>query len=268
MRAGPTPTHANGNNGPVELADFYRQHVYPGAGGTHSPSPTPRSSSSLRPLQRGREMASPQPGVPSLHRATSACVSVAVQAAPTQHQRFYFPHDQSAHGGFAGPILKYFDVTLPEPTSIGELPPPVAAAALPLLPGGVQRDWQRLQYSDDVDPAAAEAAAAEAEEAAAAEGRERRGFAAAPRFDRAANYWLEEHAPQLRDVAVFTQWVCRVKARTYTDERALSSLRVGLLAFLSEQTSTKAAQVCAYTEGSLAVRSSSKHMDPTHVGNG
>jgi hypothetical protein len=52
-------------------------------------------------------------------------------------------------------------------------------------------------------------------------------------------------AQELQDVAVFTQWVCRVRPRTYTDERALSSLRVGLLGFLSEQTSAKAAQAAA-----------------------
>jgi hypothetical protein len=91
-------------------------------------------------------------------------------------------------------MLKYFDVTLPEPATLSEVPSSVSAAALPLLPAGVQRDWQRLQFSDDVDPAAAEAAAAEAEEAAAAEGREGRGFAAEPRFDSTTNYWLEEHA--------------------------------------------------------------------------
>jgi hypothetical protein len=89
---------APANGGGVELAEFYKKHVYPGTG---SPSPTPRSSSSLRPL-RGRELASPQPGVPSLQRATAACVSVAVQAAPTQHQRFYFPHEQVSAVGAAG----------------------------------------------------------------------------------------------------------------------------------------------------------------------
>jgi hypothetical protein len=42
-------------DGSMELAAFYKQHVYPGGGS----SPTPRAVSSLRPL-RGREPASPQ----------------------------------------------------------------------------------------------------------------------------------------------------------------------------------------------------------------
>jgi hypothetical protein len=44
-------------------------------------------------------------------------------------------------------------------------------------------------------------------------------------------------AQELADVSQFTRWVCRVRARTYTDERALSSLRVGLLTLLAEQAS-------------------------------
>ena len=43
-------------------------------------------------------------------------------------------------------MLKYFDVTLPEPVAMAELPASVVDAALPLLPAAVQRDWVRAMY--------------------------------------------------------------------------------------------------------------------------
>ncbi|KAK3254250.1 hypothetical protein CYMTET_36531, partial [Cymbomonas tetramitiformis] len=87
--------------------------------------------------RRNKVPESGMPGLPTLASVAGSVPmrSVAVQAAPTQHQRYYFPDEQALGENKSDRhFFKYFDVTLPNQEVIDTMPTSLVVYALCLFP--------------------------------------------------------------------------------------------------------------------------------------
>ncbi|KAK3232837.1 dihydrolipoamide acetyltransferase [Cymbomonas tetramitiformis] len=182
--------------------------------------------------RRNKVPESGMPGLPTLASVAGSVPmrSVAVQAAPTQHQRYYFPDEQALGENKSDRhFFKYFDVTLPNQEVIDTMPTSLRVDHMPEWMLKQSEQWldHRLYFIDYPHEDKVKKEPVAWPECA--------GLRSAPRkiMDPHVNLWLEETAAERQALVVFCQYVAKVKPRAYVDEQHISTLRAGLIMFLS-----------------------------------